>query len=815
MKFIETLSQIIKHQPKPQPSWATHLVIALSFVIIGAGYLAYNTYLVKSVKAADEISIISPDVDDTWFISDITGTIEWIVTTDGSPIQIDYFKIDYSYYDSDIDNWGDWLEIDHHVPGGRSSYEWSIADMALGEYLIKIGAYKDGVIAPIIEAIMSGSFTITDVQTISDTVKFIADTSSVNENTGTHSVEVVYTVAIGGTTLPDVIVIYQVSDITTSPDDYTDQGTGTLIFPGGISGSQMIIFDINPDDILEDNETFQIELSSVENATIGEPSIHIVTIIDVLQLEGTYYSPEYPIYDGAATAHILSLDGFDALASLSDFNSQVEFAIKLIDTDGNYLGPDEFVSLNYNESASELAAKFSGLDLSLVDKVQFRICMQTADNTYYPPWVESLNFRYTVETDESIKMGDIVFVGDNHKSVERGNQINYEVMLTPIDEFKDILTVVLNMATSANGITADPVTINFDGSDNYIATITLTTTNEAPVANDIPFYIRTIATDPDRPDLYTEPNPLEGKIDITDGSVIINDFSLFLIEDYKNPAPGGLVIFTVNITKNDGFNEDINFTTDIETQLTGIVDPAGTYFDPTGAIPPTESAVNLHVKILDIIDPANLDQEFSFTIIGASVDSQITHSVIGYITVSESDNSYLAITLNLTAPVEGGVSDNLSYPSFIFRLYAENETNPDTYTIQADNLTADDYDSNTKTASIQVNIEEGYVADTSTYIGYLRSTRHLWRKATIPFEGKITIDADNLTYTMSFPELIAGDIAPASRDNIINSIDYTRLTQDFWSTIIGLLPDFNNDNVINSLDVSFLFGNWWKESELP
>ncbi len=938
MKFIETLSQVIKHQPKPQPSWATHLVIALSFVIIGAGYWAYNTYWVKSVKAADEISIISPAADDVWFIDDVIGTIEWTAIIDDPLIEIDHFELDYSYLDPNTSSWGNWLEIDHLVfpfePPLPQTYNWTITDMTPGLYMIKVAAYQAGVIIPLVEGI-SGAFTIADsnIPVESNTVEFVTDTSSVGEGAGTHSVEVIYTP--GGMVdpdPPDVIVTYQITDITTDPNDYTDQGAGTLTFPGGVSGSQMITFDIYDDLEIEGPEDFMITLLTITGGILGDSSTHTVTILDndsstlmiispteidlwyigdtenikwkiqslpqdpdpdyynlyymsegndsewlvieenviltagmpqvytylweipvvaypgsndykikveaynytsdldaliasgisqlftiegVAQLKGTYYSPEYPIYDGVATAHILSLDGFDALASLSDFNSQVEFAIKLIDIDGNYLGPIEFVSLNYNESASELAAKFSSLDLSLVDKVQFRIYMQTVDNTYYPPWVESLNFRYIVETDENVKMGDIVFVGDNHKSVERGNQINYEVMLTPIDEFKDILnTVVLTMATSASGITADPVTINFDGSGGYTTTITLTTTNEAPIANDIPFYIRTIVTDPDRPDLYTEPNPLEGKIDITDGSVI-GDFSLFLIEDHKNPAPGGLIIFTVNITKNSSFNEGINFITDIETQLAGIVDPAGTYFDPTGAIPPTESAVNLHVKILDTIDPANLDQEFSFTITGASVNSQITHSVIGYIMVSESGNPYLAITLNLTAPVEGGVSDNLNYPSFTFRLYEESETNPDTYTIQADNLTADDYDSNTKIASIQVNIETGYVADTSTYVGYLRSTRHLWRKATTPFAGKITIDADNPTYAMSFPELIAGDIVPAPRDNIINSIDYTRLTQDFWSTIAGLLPDFNNDNVINSLDVSFLFGNWWKESELP
>jgi len=152
--------------------------------------------------------------------------------------------------------------------------------------------------------------------------------------------------------------------------------------------------------------------------------------------------------------------------------------------------------------------------------------------------------------------------------------------------------------------------------------------------------------------------------------------------------------------------------------------------------------------------------------------------------------------------------DDLTKPEFILRLYESTVTDPADIDYEVEGIIANGYDSDTETATLQINIDEGNVANNTTYSSYIRTNRHLWDKATADF----TVDANNPTYTVEFPKLVIGDI---SLDNIINTFDFNLAIGEFGKDLLVFLADFNFDNEVNAVDIGLLFPNWFNQGVLP
>ena len=103
--------------------------------------------------------------------------------------------------------------------------------------------------------------------------------SSASYNVSEDGGSITITVNRSGSTAGTVGVTYSTLDVTASgSSDYTGVA-GTLTFAPGES-SKTITISILDDTINEGNETFNVILSGVSNASLGNPSVTTVTIVD-------------------------------------------------------------------------------------------------------------------------------------------------------------------------------------------------------------------------------------------------------------------------------------------------------------------------------------------------------------------------------------------------------------------------------------------------------------------------------------------------------------------------------------------------------
>ena len=106
-------------------------------------------------------------------------------------------------------------------------------------------------------------------------MQFSSGTYSVNEDAGSLTITVTRT----GNILGSASVVYSSLDVSASGfSDYTGLA-GTLTFAAGQSSKTITISIIN-DTINEGNETFNLLLSGVSNASLGNPNVTTVTIVD-------------------------------------------------------------------------------------------------------------------------------------------------------------------------------------------------------------------------------------------------------------------------------------------------------------------------------------------------------------------------------------------------------------------------------------------------------------------------------------------------------------------------------------------------------
>lgn len=609
------------------------------------------------------------------------------------------------------------------------------------------------------------------------------------------------------------------------------------------------------------NKFFQIKAQFVDEG--GTPAIpdddvqlsetttdsFIITDLRTI-LQGTYTSAKFDISTTPNADTFSKFSEFDPLISgsvpgfVATYNenagySDVEFALRFFDADDgsqNILGtavhPDGWFVLDDQDFDASMLALNDFSWLSQIKQIQFRIKMQTNDYDHYSPYVETLSLNYQIDTLEPTEVGVINFNPNDdsgsHKSVVKGNSVNFGVQLNITGGHEsEISQVTLNSTiTGASGVTINPVTLNCGGAIiSCPATIIVSASSTATLGVDWPISITVMVTG--HPEMFFSPNPLQGYLTITD--VTAQDFSITWVsgaDTNKTVQPGGMASYNFIVTWDQNYSYDIVLTTNITIVIgTSYIEKVeyynsdGTLITGNTLVKPVASPYTRTVE-MRVTTKTNGGEKAltTFNITGEGNGIKKNISPAPSLTISNQPTN--TVTIDAKAVVEGGVAGDYQTPTFNLRLYKKGVSGSTGLIVQKSGIKVYAYSETTKQATIRFAVEKATTATTGklvegdTYIGYLRSTRHLWQKATTPTNGEITITTTGTTYTLEFPVLIAGDISPAVPDDEINSIDFGAAIADFGKIVSGLLPDFDNNGQINVLDLSFIIINYFKRSAL-
>jgi len=135
------------------------------------------------------------------------------------------------------------------------------------------------------------------------TVTFSASSYSVNESAGT----ILVTVVLNASPSSPVSVDYSTSPQTATGSDYSNT-SGTLNFAVGETSKNFAI-TINDDNVVETDETFAVNLSNPNNATLGTPNSTIVTIVSDDQPTVQFSSSDYIVNENGGSISIqITLD---------------------------------------------------------------------------------------------------------------------------------------------------------------------------------------------------------------------------------------------------------------------------------------------------------------------------------------------------------------------------------------------------------------------------------------------------------------------------------------------------------------------------
>lgn len=124
---------------------------------------------------------------------------------------------------------------------------------------------------------MIGTITVTPTFATPPAVEFVGFSSTVDENVGTVTIDLMITNADANATAVDVSV--SASSTATNGSDYTFTSPTTVTFAGGTSTNQMIAVSITDDMLTEGAETIVLTLSNPTNsATLGAAATYTITI---------------------------------------------------------------------------------------------------------------------------------------------------------------------------------------------------------------------------------------------------------------------------------------------------------------------------------------------------------------------------------------------------------------------------------------------------------------------------------------------------------------------------------------------------------
>lgn len=601
------------------------------------------------------------------------------------------------------------------------------------------------------------------------------------------------------------------------------------------------------------NGPIQMKAEFYYDENPADPEVEIITtdiseefhMGDAMALQGTYISSIYNISSQPN-------DTFDSFEDMSatysedpDGHSNVTFSLRFYNDQDQLLGVsllkpggwfvaegDDFVALMglLNSSSDPLLVSMR----PQIKKIQFRIEMQTENYDLYSPYVEVVELSYNINT--AVQIGTFNFDGISSKSVAPGGSTDFDVRIRILNN-KDIVDAngikidASNVGSGIVGLAAADVEVTAADynptEDIYEATVHVTTTIATPpsplLPEPIPYPIPLSISVNNRPDLGFVPTLITGFLTVTDGTTT-PDFSIVWVDSAdinKVVQPGGMAQYNFIATWDLNYSPDIILTTNITTVIgTSYIDKVEYYVGSdlvTGntlvkpLVAPYTKTVQMRVTTKLTGGEKSLTS-FTITGTGNSIPKTLTPSP----SLTISNQPANAVIVEAKAEVEGGTTIGYTAPTFTIRLYKKGTT---TYTEKTGAL-AVSKDATTNKYTVRASFDKattdtnGKVVAGTTYIGYLRSIRHFWKKATTPTSGEITIVTGTNSYTLEFPKLYAGDIAPTAPDNEINSLDFQASLTSFGQSLTNALNDFDNNGQINVLDIGFVLTNYFKKGDL-
>ncbi|MBU1082902.1 DUF2341 domain-containing protein [Patescibacteria group bacterium] len=598
-----------------------------------------------------------------------------------------------------------------------------------------------------------------------------------------------------------------------------------------VAGQQLINVPWLLPDTLDITKPVEIKAEFYDNnGTPADQSDDIILASDisdsfniggVIALEGTYVSAKFDISSdpaGDTFINFSDVNGFTATYNEDiDGHSDVEFSLSFFDSSDQLLGtainPDGWFVLDDLDFDASMAVLNAYNWLDQIKQIQFRIKLTTDDYNSYSPYVEFLELSFEVDT--AAVVGIMNFESGNAKSIARGSSADFGVRITITGGYEDqIGEIILTGEADDATITGDPVIITGTGAVTYLTNVSFDTTNLTTLGD---HNISITAEVTGQTEMTFIPSMLTGILTVTD--ITAGDFSIDWVgggDTDKTVQPGGIASYNYIISWDQNYTYDIDLTTTAPTVI------GSTYIEEveflvdgtpsTRAVKPLVAPYTASVELQITIKTNSGEMPLTaFDIAGEGNLMKKTISPMPSLTISNQPSD--VVIIEAKAGVEGGTAASFTSPGFTIRLYKQGTS---IYT-EKTGVLAVSKDTTTGKYLIKASFDKattdtnGKVVVGTTYAGYLRSVRHLWRKAVTPAVGEITITAGTNSYTLEFPELIAGDIYP---DNQISSFDFRDALANFNETLSDALNDFDNNGKVNAMDLAFVLINYFKSGDL-
>jgi len=540
---------------------------------------------------------------------------------------------------------------------------------------------------------------------------------------------------------------------------------------------------------------------------------------------GTYISRMFDLDSGSTPPMGLSSLGELLINYGAPTGSSVSFAIKFYKADGTLMGSINGYPLNIASGEPlDMDTEFPGF-ASQVGQLQFVIAMSTDNylgNTQMP-WVENLQLIYSLN---AATIGTLNFTPADstgyHKQVAPNASVEFDLIARPLEGFGSSSVTVVpgvdwNGSTAGNGSAPAGLTLSFVPENIYDFSpstpindhsfkLVMTAGSNTP-AGDYTFdVVGSVLGDPTR-----TLTPAHGTVTVTGGVNPTGDFELQLTspsEGEKRVKPGDMATYRFVVKSINSFSEDVVLTTDIGSKFTPIV----TYqFFLSATVKPAAGAETLVLMSVGTSSTSG-NQENTFSITGTSGDLPPYNLTGLTLIIDNQAPPQVAITVHATIPTE--TPKGTEQPQFVFRLYPYNPTTRNAYIYQKTGILPSEFTGDV----VNIAVPDGLVTDAQKYIGYAKSTRHLWKKSSDDF----TVNASGTSqiYNLTFPQLVAGNVGPtpdASEfigDDIINSLDFLTIFQEWAAIWTTHFADFDNNGTVNSTDLAPVLSHWGQQGDL-
>ncbi|OGB85497.1 hypothetical protein A2994_01535 [candidate division Kazan bacterium RIFCSPLOWO2_01_FULL_48_13] len=602
------------------------------------------------------------------------------------------------------------------------------------------------------------------------------------------------------------------------------QGESIAILVDATEYTDSYSWAVNIDNLNPANNSYIIKVEYTPDASGGSP---VVTVSEVFAinnpvpptpqpLAGTYFSALMALDSEHPTFGPLSFDRFRAVSSNLS-GTEVKFGLKFYNEAGVLKGVNQYhptgqYDLILNEVGEADLSDFENIlasEFNQIRQVQFVIYMSTEDYLTSMPWVQSVSLDYSMPEQVLgiINFNPNTLVNYNQTVNPDGATITFNLEAIPSVDLEGTPNIVLDVNWTAGsepaGIVINmPVILNIFSTGPSRAFEFQVTADDNAIAGDYTFTITGHgATDVNR----TLTPSATGTLTVGGTLPVTPDFSLEWVGPISQQVRAGSSVTYLILAKSlNGFAEEVSLTTNISGQFMPLSTAVtGQFFPSTPFIP---TAAGSEVLLTVSVAAGTPDQgPNAFTVTGTSGDS--TNILSGAtLLISDTAPEHPGITINATVTMEG--TRGVDQPQFFFRLYPQNAATRAAKVFQKTGILPSEFVND----ALSIDVPEGLVSIGGQYTGYLRSTRHLWKKST----SNITINATTTDYSMAFGlasnPMVMGNVGPnpASgnflEDDEINSLDYTNWYMEFVGGWLTKYADFNGDGAVNTSDITSILG---------